>query len=118
MEDTTVNNTFHNYTTTEIKELHKKLSNLQEPEHIEIFNIIRNYTDKYTVNAYGVHINMSKLSNEALTKIDQFIKFSINNKKKLDNDKEHRKNIMRIIGDQVDTKVNEKCDIKKTIINL
>jgi len=118
MEDTSVTNIYHNYNNTEIKELHKKLTNLQEPEHIEIFNIIRKYTDKYTVNAYGVHINMSKLSNEALSKLEQFIEFSINNKKKLDNDKEHRNSIMKIIGEQVDTKVNEKCDIKKTIINL
>ena len=113
-----ITNVIKNYTSLEIKEIHKKLSNLQEPEYIEIFNIIRKDTDKYTINGYGVHVNMSKLSNETLYKLEQFIEFSLNNKKKLDSDKVHRNEIMKLISESVNNKVNETCNLEETIINI
>ena len=92
------------YTPEKLKDMRNNLKSLQESEYIEIFNIIRTHTDKYTINNYGVHINMSKLPDNILEKLDNFIIFSKYNKKKLLCDKIERNKILKLI-DNVD--VNE-----------
>jgi hypothetical protein len=65
------------YSNKQLKEIKYLLSNLQESEYIEIFNIIRADTDKYTINNYGVHINMNKLTISTIRKLEEFITLNI-----------------------------------------
>lgn len=71
--------------TTKFKEnLKKDIANLSSPEYYEIFNIIRNTTDKYSENSNGVFINLKYLDDSTLQKISDFIEFSKKNKLNLD----------------------------------
>ena len=81
-----------------LKEIKKKLESMQESEFIEIFNIIKQDTDKYTINKYGVHINMNKLPDTTIEKLEKFIHFSNLNKEKLRNGNLERNKILEIIN--------------------
>ena len=85
------------YSNKQLKEIKHLLSNLQESEYIEIFNIIRSDTDKYTINNYGVHINMNKLTISTIKKLEEFITFSNLNKNKHIEEKDRRNQILQII---------------------
>jgi hypothetical protein len=75
---------------------------LQKTEHIEIFKIIDNNGDDYTSNENGVFIALNKLKQETLTKIKQFIEFSLDSKSQLQKDLVHRDTIREIMNCQVD----------------
>ena len=50
-----------NFNNDEIKNLKKMINQLHENEHIEIFKIIKNDTDKYTENRNGIFINNTEV---------------------------------------------------------
>ena len=81
-----------------LTEIKRNLESMQESEFIEIFNIIKQDTDKYTINKYGVHINMNKLPDSTIQKLEKFINFSNLNKEKLQNGSLERTKILEIIG--------------------
>ena len=82
----------------ERKFIKSSISQLSENEHIEIFKIIRDETDKFTENNNGIFINLSKLSNPTIIKIVDFINYCINNKTLLDLDKKKRESIIEIVN--------------------
>lgn len=79
-----------NYDIDKLKDMKKKIGNLNENEHIEIFNMIKEDGLKYTQNNNGIFVNMKKLDVTTLHKIDNFINFCINNKEILNNDNKLR----------------------------
>ena len=83
----------------------------------EIFNIIKQDTDKYTINKYGVHINMNKLADSTLEKLEKFINFSNLNKEKLRNGNLERNKILEIIGKQ-DVRGEYQAFKNSKVINL
>ena len=95
------------YSNKQLKEIRTLLSNLQESEYIEIFNIIRADTDKFTINNYGVHINMNKLTSTTIKKLEEFIKFSDLNKNKLKEEKDRRSQILKIIDTNTSDDINK-----------
>jgi len=105
------------FTKEKLKEIKFKLESMQESEFIEIFNIIKQDTDKYTINNYGVHINMNKLYDKTLEKLEKFIQFSNLNKEKLRNGNLERSKILEIINN---SNVQEDYDKfnDKEVINL
>lgn len=78
------------YDIDKLKDMKKKIGNLNENEHIEIFNMIKEDGLKYTQNNNGIFVNMKKLDFNTLQKIDNFIYFCINNKEILNNDNKLR----------------------------
>ena len=66
--------------------IRESIGKLDTNEHLEIFKIIKNYTDKYSENNNGIFINMSYLEDEALWKIHNFIEFCLENKIQLNDD--------------------------------
>ena len=95
------------YSNKKLKEIRTLLSNLQESEYIEIFNIIRADTDKFTINNYGVHINMNKLTISTIKKLEEFIKFSNLNKNKLKEEKDRRSQILNMIDSNTLDDINK-----------
>ena len=59
----------------EMKNLRDKIYMLQETEHIEIFKIIKQDTDKFSENKNGIFVNLSKMSITTLKKIKTFVEF-------------------------------------------
>ena len=74
----------------EMKNLRDKIYMLQETEHIEIFKIIKQDTDKFSENKNGIFVNLSKMSITTLKKIKTFVEFCSENKKKLEIEKKQR----------------------------
>ena len=104
------------YNNEKLKEIRKRISSMQESEYIEIFNIIRGDTDKYTVNNYGVHINMNKLSINTLNKLEEFIEFSDMNKEKLDKDNLQRSTMFKLINQKI-TDISNYDISKSSLLN-
>ena len=95
----------------DVKKMHfirESIGKLDTNEHLEIFKIIKNYTDKYSENNNGIFINMSYLEDEALWKIHNFIEFCLENKIQLNDDQEERKNYKEIMSSHI-----KKIDSKK-----
>jgi hypothetical protein len=61
---------------SDIHHLISKVAEMDEAEHIQIFNIIRRDTDKFTRNQNGVFINMANLSHNTLINISDIVSFS------------------------------------------
>jgi len=74
------------------------IKKLSESEHIEIFKIINNHTDKYTENKNGIFINLSKISDKVNRKIIDFINYCLNNKKILDIQNKERDYITELVN--------------------
>ena len=65
------------------KKLVKEISTLSKNEHIEIFKIISNHTDKYTKNDNGIFINFAILPDDVVKKLINFVNFCIDNRENL-----------------------------------
>ena len=100
MNDLNIDNKINSkFDIEKLKEMKKKISILNENEHIEIFNIIKQDGLKYTENNNGIFINMKKLSDDTLENIDHFITFCNKNNNMLSNDKKIRNSYNRYIID-------------------
>ena len=69
------------FSISELKLLRDNINLLHETEHIEIFKIIKQDTDKFSENKNGIFINLSKLSNTTLKHLNNFVYFCFDNKK-------------------------------------
>ena len=67
------------------KKLIKDISKLSKIEQIEIFKIFKKDNIKYTENSNGIFINISKINDNTLSKIKNFITFYKKNNKELNN---------------------------------
>ena len=66
-------------------------------EHGQILNIIKKYTDKFTKTQTGILVSTETLNDDCLKEIDSYIHFSIDQRKRLDEDNKQRKNYERIV---------------------
>jgi hypothetical protein len=82
------------YNINELKRIRDLILSLHENEQVEIIKIIKNNNFKYTQNNNGVFINMNKLSDEILEKIDKFLEYSKLNNKLLEDSNIVRNNIV------------------------
>lgn len=66
---------FKIYNNVEKKNIVRKIEQIKNKKYyIEIFKIIKNNNIKYTQNRNGLFIDMNKLSNETIYKIDEYLK--------------------------------------------
>ena len=103
------------FTNKDIKDLKKSINNLQENEYIEIFKIIKKDTDKYTENRNGIFINMSKLQNSTLLKVQKFVKFCNENRISLNNNLDKMEEIRDLINNS-NINDNDYSDINKDLM--
>jgi hypothetical protein len=68
-------------------------------QHNQIFNIIKKYTNTFTKTQSGILVSTDKLSNDCLEEINQYINFSIDQKKRIEEDTKTRKTYERLITD-------------------
>ena len=100
MNDLNINDKLNStFDIEKLKKMKKKISILNENEHIEIFNIIKQDGLKYTENNNGIFINMKKICDDTLDNIDHFITFCNKNNHMLSNDKKIRNSYNRYIID-------------------
>ena len=77
-----------------LKELQKRIMNLQENEYYEVLKIIIKHNYNYSENKNGIFINMTKLSQEIINDIEKLLEFSGKNKIILNNDNVLRNNLI------------------------
>ena len=77
-----------------LSDIKKKIELLSEDQQIEIFRIIKNNSEKYSVNKNGIFINISTVKKNTIKDITNLIYFSENNNKFIDAE-EHNRNMYR-----------------------
>lgn len=83
------------YSSKELNVLKGKIAELDKTEQIEILKIIKNNNDRLTENKNGVFINLTNVSNKCLEDIDNFVRYSVENKTRLDNLEKLSQNIFK-----------------------
>lgn len=91
----------NSYDNKEIINLKNKISSLSKNEFIEIFKIIKENNNKYTENKNGIFINMSKLTQNTIVKLENFVNYTLQNRDNLESDSILRENIKDIIEKEI-----------------
>ena len=68
-------------------------------EHIQVFHLIKKYSDQFTKTQNGVLISTDTLNDECLVEIEQYVTFCIDQKKRMDEDQKTRKTYERMLHD-------------------
>ena len=77
----------YEYTHLDIKH---KVDNLSDNELSEIFKIIKNNNEKFTINKNGIFVNLNSLKKESIDEISKFIYFCEKNDKKFNEEERTR----------------------------
>ncbi len=76
-----------------------QLDLMDSNQHTQIFNIIKKYTNTFTKTQSGILVSTDNLSPECLEEINNYINFSIDQKKRIEEDAKTRKTYERLISE-------------------
>jgi hypothetical protein len=79
-------------------EIRSKIENLNEDEMSEVFRIIKNGTDKYTINKNGIFINLNSLKFVTIKALSNFLLFCESNRKLINDDEKARELYKHIVN--------------------
>jgi len=68
-------------------------------EHNQLFSIVKKYTSQFTKTNSGVLVSTDNLPQECLVEIEQYVTFSIDQRKRIDEDLKTRKTFERMMHD-------------------
>ena len=86
MEITTVINENNNFSISELEYIRQIIENMNKYNQIEILKIIYDSNPKcINENKYGIHINMTELSNQNISKLNEYIKYVNTQEKEINN---------------------------------
>jgi hypothetical protein len=77
--------------------LKDQLDKLDVNEHIQIYSIIKKYTENITKSPTGIFISSEHLSNECLEEMEKYILFCNDQRKRMEDDLKTRKTYERMI---------------------
>jgi hypothetical protein len=77
----------------------EQLDLMDSNQHTQIFNIIKKYTNTFTKTQTGILVSTDNLSSECLEDINNYINFSIDQKKRIEEDAKTRKTYERLISE-------------------
>jgi hypothetical protein len=64
----------------ERKKVFDNIKLLVKPEQEELFRIIRKYKESYTENSNGIFFDLGTLTDEAFTRINEYLNFCLKNR--------------------------------------
>lgn len=97
-----------------LRKLQENVNKLDKIQQYEVYKIIKKFNNKLTENNNGIFINLTNLSDDCLYKINNFIVFSIENKKRLKKIEQLSDNIFKTkINNKKNDKINFKNDKNK-----
>lgn len=76
-----------------------QLDRMDSNEHSQLFAIIRKYSDQFTKTQTGVLVSTDTLSDQCLSEIEKYINFSMDQRKRMDDDLKTRKSYERMMHD-------------------
>jgi hypothetical protein len=85
------------FSRTERERMKELMDNMDSNEHLQIFNIIKKYTDTYTKTQAGILVLTDNLNDECMKEINAYIIFSIDQHKRFDEDNKNRKKYERMV---------------------
>lgn len=85
------------FSRTERERMKELMDNMDSNEHLQIFNIIKKYTDTYTKTQAGILVLTDNLNDECMKEINSYINFSIDQHKRFDEDNKNRKKYERMV---------------------
>lgn len=77
----------------------EQLDRMDTNEHSQILTIIRKYSDQFTKTQTGILVSTDNLNDECLIDIEKYIHFSMDQRKRMDDDLKTRKTYERMIHD-------------------
>ena len=82
---------------TKKEQMKDAIDKMESNEHLQILNIVKKYTDNFTKTQAGVLVSTEILNEECLEEIDRYITFSIDQRKRIDEDNKDRKTYERMV---------------------
>lgn len=76
-----------------------QLDRMDINEHSQLLTIIRKYSEQFTKTQTGILVSTDTLNDECLTEIEKYITFSMDQRKRMDDDLKTRKTYERMIHD-------------------
>jgi predicted metal-dependent hydrolase len=77
--------------------LKEQLDKMETNEHAQVFQLIRKHSTQFTKTQNGILISTDTLSDDCLTEVEKYITFSMDQKKRMEEDLKTRKNYERMI---------------------
>lgn len=77
--------------------LKDQLDKLETNEHIQVYSILKKYTDNITRTNAGVFISSDHISDEGLLEMEKYILFCLDQRKRMDEDMKTRKSYERMV---------------------
>jgi hypothetical protein len=75
----------------------EQLDTMDVHEHAQVLSIIKNYTDQCTNTQNGVLVSTEYLNEECLERIEKYIHFLLDQRKRIDEDTKMRKSYERMM---------------------
>jgi len=66
-------------------------------EHVQVLAIIQKYTEQVTKTQSGILVSTDMLNDECMKEIEQYVVFSLDQRKRIDEDSKARKTYERMV---------------------
>ena len=77
--------------------LKQQLERLETNEHIQIYGIIKKYTENITRSPTGIFVSSEHLTDECLVEMEKYVLFCLDQRKRMEDDLKTRKTYERMI---------------------
>ena len=77
--------------------LKQQLERLETNEHIQIYGIIKRYTENITRSPTGIFVSSEHLSDECLIEMEKYVLFCLDQRKRMEDDLKTRKTYERMV---------------------
>lgn len=85
------------FTRTERERMKDQIDKMDPNEHAQILNIVKKYTDNFTKTQAGVLVSTETLNDDCMKEIRSYIDFSIDQRKRMEEDNKQRKTYERMV---------------------
>ena len=77
-----------------------QIDTMDTNEHIQLFNIIKKYCDKFTTTNSGVLISTDTLTDQCLEEVEKYLLFALDQRKRMEDDLKARKVYERLVSSE------------------
>ena len=82
---------------SKLEQMKERLDKLDVNEHLQVYEIVKKYTENITKSPNGVFVSSEHLSQECLVEMEKYVMFCIDQRKRMDEDLKMRKTYERMI---------------------
>ena len=77
--------------------LKEQIDKLEMNEHIQLYSIVKKYTDVVTKTPTGIFVSTETLSQECLQEMERYVIFCVDQRKRMEEDMKTRKTYERMV---------------------